>query len=189
MPDQPASDEPAPDQSGFDDSGSGPPVAAEPVEGRDAAEQLRTYADALAGALDAAIPQWVERCVVELLGDAYGRATPEQQAEARAAGVAARDEVMPQLRTLLATDVDRQRANPLAIVRAAVRHPTEVLQRAGVPPVVRDEVAARLFPDDVYDLSPASFGEVGSAVHEPGLVWGAAKAHVVLSRRRAEGRR
>ena len=28
-----------------------------------------------------------------------------------------------------------------------------------------------------------------TALHEPGLVWGAAKAHVVLARRRAEGRR
>ena len=28
-----------------------------------------------------------------------------------------------------------------------------------------------------------------ASLHEPGLVWGAAKAHVVLARRRAEGRR
>jgi hypothetical protein len=35
---------------------------------------------------------------------------------------------------------------------------------------------------------PASFADLDSTVHEPGIVWGAAKAHVVLRRRRAEGR-
>ena len=32
-------------------------------------------------------------------------------------------------------------------------------------------------------------GDLDPALHEPGLRWGAAKAHVVLARRRAEGRR
>jgi hypothetical protein len=41
----------------------------------------------------------------------------------------------------------------------------------------------------VYDLTPASFADVDPALHEPGLVWGAAKAHVHLARRRREGRR
>ena len=41
----------------------------------------------------------------------------------------------------------------------------------------------------LYDLSPASFADLAPALKEPGLVWGAAKAHVHLSRRRAEGRR
>jgi hypothetical protein len=60
-----------------------------------------------------------------------------------------------------------------------------VLADAGVPPVHRDGAAERLFPDDVYDLTPASFADLDAAVHEPGLVWGAAKAHVILRRRRA----
>jgi hypothetical protein len=68
-------------------------------------------------------------------------------------------------------------------------HPTQVLAEAGVPPVERDEHAARLFPDDRYDLAPATFSDLDEALHEPGLVWGAAKAHVVLARRRREGRR
>ena len=51
----------------------------------------------------------------------------------------------------------------------------------------RDEFAERTFPDDVYDLSPASFADVDPALHEPGLMWGAAKAHVILHRRRSEG--
>ena len=60
---------------------------------------------------------------------------------------------------------------------------------AGVPAVVRDEFAERAFPGDVYDLAIASFADLDTALHEPGLVWGAAKAHVVLARRRAEGLR
>ena len=55
--------------------------------------------------------------------------------------------------------------------------------------VVRDAHAERLFPDDDYDLSPGAFADVDPALHEPGLVWGAAKAHVIMARRRAEGRR
>jgi len=70
-----------------------------------------------------------------------------------------------------------------------VVHPTAVLAAAGVPTVRRDRVAERLLPDDVYDLAPAAFADVAPELHEPGLVWGAAKAHVVLARRRREGRR
>jgi hypothetical protein len=103
---------------------------------------------------------------------------------ARAAGAQAHAALLPELRDLLATDVDAQRSNPLAVIRRGVPYATAVLQAAGVPPVRRDADAERLFPDDVYDLTPAAFADVGSSVHEPGIVWGAAKAHVILRRRR-----
>jgi len=70
-------------------------------------------------------------------------------------------------------------------VRSAVVFPTEVLRAAGVPPVDRDEAARTMFPDDDYDLTPASFAELDPALTEVGIVWGAAKAHVHLARRRA----
>ena len=54
---------------------------------------------------------------------------------------------------------------------------------------MRGRKRERAFPDDVYDLAPASFADVDPALHEPGLVWGAAKAHVHLARRRRDGRR
>jgi hypothetical protein len=133
------------------------------------AAALAGYADALAGALDAALPGWVDRSVRGVL--------------------AARDEAMPRLRALLATDIDDQRTNPLAILRSLVPHLTAVLRSAGARPVARDEFAVRNFPDDVYDLTPASFADVDPALHDPGLSWGAAKAHVHLARRRREGRR
>ena len=46
-----------------------------------------------------------------------------------------------------------------------------------------------MFPDDLYDLTPGSFRDLDPALHEPGLEWGAAKAHVHLARRRAAGQR
>lgn len=161
----------------------------QPSEGAEAAARLAAYASELADALDRAIPGWVVRCVMERLTDFRGEVSHGERAAAERAGAEARDDVMPAVRAALLADVDRQRGNPLAIVRRAVRFPTDVLREARVPPVVRDEVAERLFPEDVYDVSPASFADVDPAVHEPGLVWGAAKAHVVLARRRAEGRR
>jgi hypothetical protein len=88
------------------------------------------------------------------------------------------------VRALLALDLDEQRVNPLALVRRAVSYPTQVLQDAGMPPVVRDEFDERAFPDDMYGLSPASFAEVDQSLYEPGLEWGAAKAHAHLVRRR-----
>ena len=51
----------------------------------------------------------------------------------------------------------------------------------------RDEFQVRAFPDDVYDLTPATFADVDPALGDPGLEWGA-QAHVHLARRRREGK-
>ena len=64
----------------------------------------------------------------------------------------------------------------MALVRAAVRYPSEVLASAGVPPVERDEFAQRAFPEDRYDLSPATFADLDPALVNLGIEWGAAKA-------------
>ena len=88
------------------------------------------------------------------------------------------------MRALLLLDVEEQRVNPLALLRRAVSYPTDVLRGAGVPPVVRSEFDERAFPDDVYALTPASFADIDPALHEPGILWGAAKAHAHLQRRR-----
>jgi hypothetical protein len=151
--------------------------------------RLAGYAAALADGIDDALPGWVVRSVVRIARAWRSEDAPDLRAQAEAAGVRARDEVAPAVRTLLDADVDEQWTNPLDLVRRAVRYPTEVLRAAGVPPVVRDEHAERLFPDDDYDLVPGSFADLDPALREPGLVWGAAKAHVVLTRRRREGRR
>jgi hypothetical protein len=151
-----------------------------PADGETA---LAAYAAALADAIDAALPRWVERCVARFvpLDGAI-------EASTRAAGEGARRDIGTRTRALLATDVDEQQANPLMLLRAAVSYPTEVLRAAGVAPVARDEFEVRQFPDDAYGLTPASFAEVDPALHEPGIVWGAAKAYVLKQRRRREGR-
>lgn len=158
---------------------------ANPLDDQADAAALAGYAAALADAVDATLAGWVERAVVARWSAWHGAPAPaEVEARAQAAGERARAELIPELRALLDTDVDAQRANPLAIVRRAVPHATAVLRDAGVPPVERDARAEHLFPDDAYDLTPATFGDLDPSVHEPGLVWGAAKAHVLLARRR-----
>ena len=139
---------------------------------------------ALGDAIDAALEGWVRRVVTERSA-AAGVAIDAGLIDDAAARC--RAEVSPRVRALLAADLDDQRSTPLALLRRAVVFPTEVLRASGVPPVSRDEFAVRAFPEDVYGLSPASFGDLDESVHEPGLVWGAAKAHVHLARRAARG--
>lgn len=145
---------------------------------------LRRCGDELAAALEAALPGWVLRSVEGRWQDwTGGDALPDDvSAAARAAADAARREVGEQVRQLLALDLDEQRVNPLDLVRRAVSYPSEVLRAAGVPPIVRDEFLERAFPDDVYGLAPASFADVDQSLYEPGLEWGAAKAHAHLKR-------
>jgi len=116
--------------------------------------------------------------------EAYGQEpAPALLDQARAAGAAAGQETGSRLRRLLELEVDAQRTNPLSVLRDAVGFPTDVLRRAGVPEVHRDEQAIARFPDDPYDLTPGSFGQIDPALHDLGIVWGAAKAHMVLARR------
>ena len=136
---------------------------------------MKEHATALADAIEAALPGWVERAVARRMAEA-GRSEPAVAAAAAAAGAQARREVAPRVRALLDADIDEQRTTPLSLLREAVRYPTEVLRAAGVEPVERDEMQERLFPYDVYDLSPATFADVHPDLAEPGLAWGAAKA-------------
>ncbi|MGH9230862.1 MAG: hypothetical protein ACRD07_19405 [Acidimicrobiales bacterium] len=153
------------------------------------ATALAGHATALADRIEEAIPGWIDRSVRRVLADqgiAVDDAVTARIGDARRA---ARIEGGRRVRALLSTDIDAQAGNPLAVLRSLVPHATTVLEAAGARPVTRDEFSVRSFPDDVYDLSPASFVDVDPALHEPGLVWGAAKAHVHLARRRREGKR
>lgn len=141
-------------------------------------KQLATYGQALVDQIDVVGFDWLVR-LVDLRAPGLA-ASAESQAVLRD-GVAA---VVGELRTLLAADLASQQTGPLDLLRRAVRHPTQILAEAGVAPVARDAFATKNFPDDVYDLSPGSFAEVDPSLHEPGLMWGAAKAHVHLRRRR-----
>ena len=137
---------------------------------------MEEQARALADAVDATISGWVGRSVQRVLMARQGSVDPEVMASARAAGERARADVGARVRALLAVDIDEQRTNPLALLRQAVRYPTEVLRQAGVPPVARDRFSEERFPDDHYDLTPASFADIHPDLFEPGVAWGAAKA-------------
>ncbi|MEC8947960.1 MAG: hypothetical protein VX897_06530 [Actinomycetota bacterium] len=147
-----------------------PDPTIEPADGSDA--RLAELAEALIVGVVAALPGWVERCVAER--STPGMVVPPEKVVE--AGRAAADEVGERLSTLLATDIDEQWTGPLAVIRGAVRFPTDLLHDAGAQPVERDVDAQRLFPDDPYDLTPAAFADVHPALQGPGLAWGAAKA-------------
>lgn len=131
---------------------------------------MEEMAQALADAVDAALPAWVEAAVA--------RRHDGPRPDTADAIAAARADLMPRLRALLAQDVDEQKTTPLTILREAVRYPTEVLRSAGVAPVDRDDFDRERFPDDDYGLTPAAFADFGPAVADAGIAWGAAKAWV-----------
>ena len=136
-----------------------------------------SYASALADGIDNALTLWVERSVAQIMTAWAGSVPADVAAAAKSAGEQARAEVGPRIRALLLADIDDQSTTPLAILRAdAVRYPTEVLQKAGVPPVQRDEFVEEAFPEDVYDLAPASFADLDAGLGDVGIGWGAAKA-------------
>jgi hypothetical protein len=136
---------------------------------------LAELGEELTARVSAAVPAWVVRCVEERLApDAPERDRVLTRAEV--AGRRAGQEVAAQLHALLGADVDGQRSTPLAVVRAAVPYPTEVLRQAQVPPVPRDPFVSARFPDDPYGLTPASLAAMDPHLGETAIAWGAAKA-------------
>jgi len=150
---------------------------------------LRRYAGDLADGIDAALAGWVVSSVVTRTTAAGRAVDASMMAEAEAAGEQCRVVVGARTRALLALDIDAQPTTPLTLIRGAVSHAAGVLAAHGVPEPRRDDFAVTTFPDDVYDLAPATFDDVSPDLHDPGLRWGAAKAHVHLKRRRAAGQR
>ena len=143
----------------------------------EAIESYRQAASALLSGLDDAVVPWIERIASERLGN-----KTSDQVHVVAASIHA--EVMPKLRRLFNADVNAQSAGPLGVLRAAVGPANALLAAEGVTPPERDPVAASMFPEDIYDLSPANFDDVDPSLHDPGIVWGAAKAHLFLARHR-----
>jgi hypothetical protein len=166
-----------------DDEAMSPTAPAEPASD-DA--RLAHYASELADGIDETLAGWVVRSVQRRWPGPLPAEVGHRAAEAGRATVA---DVGGRVRELLETDIDQQWTSPLALLRTAVRYPTEVLAAADVPRPPRDPEAQRLHPDDAYDLTPAAFADIDPALHDRGIAWGAAKAHVHLSRRRREGRR
>jgi len=149
-------------------------------------ERLHTMGETIVAGVARSVPAWVVAQVRRVV-DAWGRLDEAERAEAEAAavqaGTAASTRVTGELRALMALDPAEQRATPLEIVRTAIREPTAVLQRLGIPPVVRDDFNQRSFPDDRYGLVPSTLGDLGDEVLAPlHLAWGMAKAAVLQAR-------
>jgi hypothetical protein len=137
----------------------------------------------LAGAIVAAIPEWITESVTGRVNQwlqAGGGPLRVEEAElllmCEAAGQTAAEKAGGPLVELLLSDVDQQWTTPLAIVRPLVAFASDVLDRAGVPEVVRDDFQVTRFPDDRYALTPASLAALGEDVAVLALTWGAAKA-------------
>ena len=148
--------------------------------------KLAHFTEELATGIEKSLGPWVRRVISAHLPDAAS-------ADLREAIEALIDSevgpVVSRVRDLLLTDIDEQRSSPLATIRQLVAPITEFLSGCGAVPRSRDADAVRLHPGDHFDIAPASFADLSPELHLPGLSWGAAKAHVHLQRRRAEGLR
>lgn len=140
----------------------------------------------LVAAAGAAVGPWVGRQLAQRFG---GTIPDAYRASADSAAEAATTEVVAGLRELVAGDIDEQRTTPLSVIRRAGVPAAAVLADAGVPVAERDPDAVRLYPDDHYDLAIGSFADLSEELQQAGIKWGAAKAHLHLARRRAEGQR
>jgi len=154
--------------------------------GMDMGFDIETVANTLLDAAVAAVPDWVRSSVARVAATQGLEIDPEavdRAADRATAFVAER------LGALLRADIDAQRSTPLTMLRDAARFPVEVLHAAGAAPVQRSDTIRWAFPNDPFEVTPATFADLGDGVHEAGIVWGAAKASIHLQRRRAEGLR
>ncbi len=153
----------------------------------DPVEAYRRCAAQLIERLDEVIAGWIIRSVMVRVPDDWTAARRDRlHAEAVTVAHEVRAHVADELEVLVETDVEAQWTSPLEVLRASVGPANDLLADAGVEPPLRDAFSVERFPDDRYDLSPANFDDVDPSLHEVGLAWGAAKAHVVLSRHRAD---
>ncbi len=138
------------------------------------------YSRALIETVERVTPEWVQRLVAKRveMNDAI-------RADAHTAAGRATEYVVTRLTQLLQTDIDEQANTPLAIMRDATKFASAVLSGAGARIVERDDYARRMFPDDVYGLTPANWSDIDESLVDVGLAWGAAK---VMDHRSRHGR-
>lgn len=143
-------------------------------------DKLAAYAEDLLTGLIAHTSDWVEGVITARIG-------PDAAQPMLSVLSADVDRALADVAELLRADIDAQRANPLAVIRSLVAPMTAQLRGIDATRANRDPDAERLFPDDVFDITPGAFSDIHPDLHLPGLAWGAAKAHVHIQRRRAEG--
>lgn len=165
-----------------------PPYTPHEMSSPTSAGLLEEHPQALFDAVDAAFTGWLAGRMERIVSSSGHRLTEQDTTIVGAAVASAAASVRSSLHGLLATDVDEQRQNPLHVIRAAAVTVTPVLASIGAVQPRRDEFETRAMPDDVYAIGPLAWSDLGEAVHEAGITWGAWKAATVLVRRRAEGK-
>jgi hypothetical protein len=127
--------------------------------------------DALATALVAAFPRYLERRLGELaVADTADLEAP----------LAACVELLGSLVDKhLRIPATRHQESPLELVRIATEPLTGALAVQGVPPARRDERDREIHPDDIYALYPATSRDLGEEVWRLHMRWGFEKARVV----------
>lgn len=145
------------------------------------AELLASHASALLDGLRINVERWA---VNHLVSRSPASAHKRVQEGADRITDQVRNSVLLDLESLLSADIDHQWTSPLEIVRTLVGPITVELQSLGVPTPRRDGNSVALHPDDLYNIAPATFADVHPSLHDVGLAWGAAKAHVHLRRHR-----
>jgi hypothetical protein len=147
-------------------------------------QRLAEIAADLLDAMVDAIPAWVRRTVeARAAGSEIALDEPQRGRIAQVASDLAAA-LTPQLEQVLTADVDGGSGSPLAVVRSGTGTLNDLLDELGIPRPARDDFSVSRFPEDRHDIGPAAFVDIDESVHEPGIMWGAARAHVHLRRRR-----
>jgi hypothetical protein len=149
--------------------------------------ELEPYPDDLYQAVISAVPHWITTQVSEIASLSIDETSKEFTSALADVAEHTLQVVSRDLLVLLATDVDSQQSNPLHVLRASTSSGTQLLQTFGATPARRDEYEVRAMPDDVFSIGPLTWRDLGDAVHDAGISWGAWKAATILTRRRADG--
>lgn len=151
----------------------------DPFAEADLDARLRVIGDELATRVEASIPLYLAGRVNALIA-AWGR-LDDARADALRRAIADRGpeiaaDTGARLRSLLARSAAEQHQTPLEVVANIVVIPTQLLEAAGVPAIVRDEIDERLHPNDRYDLAPRALADLGDPELGPlQLAWGLTK--------------
>ena len=135
----------------------------------------------LAQAVEAVLEEWITGWVARF------DAAAATSTATTAAIEMVRTEVLSELRSLLTSDIDEQRATPLGVLRRAIAVVSDVLLAAGAKPPQRDPYDEQRFPEDVFGLNPATWSDIHPELVEPGLHWSVAKAFEHRRRHRSGG--
>ena len=143
--------------------------------GGDDAKYLE-YGQRLADAIAADIGPWLQTELAKTLDD------PDDELQALLRSV--ESETKRAITELVTADVDIPLSGPLERIRRSIEPLTEALGERQVPAPLRNPLDVEMRPDDRYGFGPMTFLDISPEVHEAGIAWGAAKAHLHMQRRR-----